>query len=88
MLDVVSITESDAQGLVRDLNAAFQYLPLPGGGYTLVIKVHVDKRGRKTVRTSVELPTPKLADLVRNYPEPIDGLDLETMSFMKDRRPL
>lgn len=86
MLDLVTITKAEAFNLVRELNAALQYLPLPGSGYELTIRVKVDKQGRRKIRSNVRLPEPDLAYDIRQNPEPVDGLELEHLPFMRDRR--
>lgn len=87
MLDIATISQADAQTVVREMAQAFQHLPLPGGGYVLTITVHVDKQGRKKVNARVKLPQPDLANITRSFPEAIDGLDLEGLPFMRDRLP-
>lgn len=89
MLDIVTITKAEAFNLVRELNAVLQYLPLPGAGYDLIIRVQVDKQGRRRIKSNVRLPQPDLAYDIRENPEPVDGLELEELSFMREvRRPM
>lgn len=88
MLDYVPLTQRQARELVRQFCGAFQYVPLPGGGYDLNINIRVDKQGRKKVKVNVRVPQPDLAVEVRDFPEAVDGLELDRLPFMRDRAPV